>query len=469
MSVHAREMVDAITAGDVSGLRSAFDQYAQDLYAYCQSRLTGPAGPAEAADALQDVFIITSAKVSQLRQPERLRAWLFAVARNECHRRLRVAARSAPLYEAAAETADEAAPAVAGAPAGRSALVSAALAALPPGEREVCELNLRHDLYGADLGEVLGVPRDQAQALASRARARFGVSLAILLAAGSGPDLCPDLTASLGGRGATLTGLRTARARRHIERCPVCRERMYRDLSPGVMLGLLPVPGLPAGLRGRIVRSAADAAPDEVARRGQVARRAEPFGAGGFPVQRTVPSGTRWQAVHVLAAVTAAVALAVLGGGMFYVDYASAHAGPPATTASTPRAGSRAMALDPPVYVPSAKPAAAPRGSSAPALIPSANGSTVPSPLRTVPGAAPSRPPAHPAHPAPPAHASPAPSHSSPVPTTPGTGTSVPTTPGPGTSDPTTGVPATPPTSPATTTLPVPALTSLPFGAKLSA
>jgi RNA polymerase sigma factor (sigma-70 family) len=487
-SVRAREMVSAIVAGDVTGLGSAYDKYAPDLYAYCQSRLADaadaadPADPADAASLVQDVFIIASARVSQLRQPDRLRAWLFAVARNECHRRLRASARSAPLYEAASEMTGEMPMATAGPAADPRALVAAALTGLSPTEREVCELSLRHDLYGADLGDVLGLPREQAQALAARARSRFGASLGVLLAAGPGPDFCPELAALLHGRGATPTGLWRVRARRHIERCEVCRDRMRRDLSPAVMLGLLPKPELPAGLRHQILRAAADVSPDAAAGREEVTSRADPFGAGGFPVQLTAPSATRWQLAHGLAAVAAIVALGVLGGGMFYVDYASAHPGPP-SAAAAPGGGSgwRAFALAGPASVPSVGPSSGPSGpgapgpsSSAPVFIPSANGSTVPSPLRAPATTTPSgrsnssSGSTSPSHSGTPTHVSPSPTHASPVPThsspssTPPSSTPPSSTP-PSSTPPSSSPPSSTPTSPPPApTTPPPATTLLP-------
>jgi RNA polymerase sigma factor (sigma-70 family) len=462
--VQAREIVSAILAGDVTGLGTAFDEYAPDLYTYCQSRLVDPA---DTASAVQDVFAIASAKVSQLGQPDRLRAWLFAVARNECHRRLSATARSAPLYEAAAELADDAAAATDGTgQADPHALVSAALDGLSPAEREVCELNLRHDLYGADLGDVLGVPREQAQTLAARARGRFGTSLAVLLAAGPGQEFCPDLAATLHGRGPTPTGLRRVRARRHIERCEVCRDRTRRDLSPAVMLGLRPVPELPADLRDRILRLAADVAPEAAAGRDEVTLRAEPFGPSGFPVQLTQPSATRWQLAHVMAAITAVVALGVLGGGMFYVNYASAHAGSPSTLQAAALPGGRALALAPPVPVPSAAPARpGPARSvpvrSVPVYIPAAAGMSAPSPLRTLPATTPSgrkmspSGPTSPSHSVLPTHVSPSPTHASPSPThvspTPTHASPTPTVPKP---------PVTTPPAPTTPALTTPAGTS---------
>ena len=79
-------MVAAIVAGDPDGIAQAYDTYAMPLYSYCRSLLREPE---DAADAVQDTFLIAMAKLGSLRDPGKLRSWLFAVARNECYRRLR--------------------------------------------------------------------------------------------------------------------------------------------------------------------------------------------------------------------------------------------------------------------------------------------------------------------------------------------------------------------------------------------
>ena len=89
--MHDREIVAAIVAGNPAGLAAAYDRYAAALHTYCRTLL---AEPADAADAVQDTFIVAAAKLDGLRDPDRLRPWLYAVARNECHRRLRAPARS---------------------------------------------------------------------------------------------------------------------------------------------------------------------------------------------------------------------------------------------------------------------------------------------------------------------------------------------------------------------------------------
>ena len=76
------------------------------LYAYCRSLLREPA---DAADAVQDTFLIAAAKLGGLKDPGKLRPWLYAVARNECLRQLRSGLTASALDQAVdmpAESAD---------------------------------------------------------------------------------------------------------------------------------------------------------------------------------------------------------------------------------------------------------------------------------------------------------------------------------------------------------------------------
>ena len=68
-----RDIVAAIIGGDPAGLAAAYDQYAASLHAYCRTLL---GEPADAADAVQDTFVVAAAKASGLRDPDRLRPWL---------------------------------------------------------------------------------------------------------------------------------------------------------------------------------------------------------------------------------------------------------------------------------------------------------------------------------------------------------------------------------------------------------
>jgi RNA polymerase sigma factor (sigma-70 family) len=311
-----RDVVAAIVAGDPAGLAAAYDAYAVSLHAYCRTLL---GEPADAADAVQDTFVIAAAKLGGLRDPDRLRPWLYAVARNECHRRLRGRARQADLDEAG-EVTD------AGADVGEQAergdlrrLMLAAISGLNSGDREVIELNLRHDLDGADLAGALGVPVNQAHALASRARGQLERSLGALLVARTGREQCAELAALLAGWDGQLTPLLRKRVSRHIEHCEICGERKRRELSPAALLSVLPLAVLPPDLRQQVLHLVSDSRPEVIGYRADVVRRSEPYAESGFPVPvdpvAEPPAGHPVRNVALIAA----VALLILGGSLTYL------------------------------------------------------------------------------------------------------------------------------------------------------
>jgi RNA polymerase sigma factor (sigma-70 family) len=345
--MHDREIVAAIVAGKPAGLAAAYDKYAQGLYGYCRSMLTEPA---DAGDAVQDTFIVAASKLSGLREAGRLQAWLFAVARNECHRRLRARALSASLDEAAEHTDDTEVIATGAQQAELRALVHAALSGLNPGEREIIELGLRRELAGDDLADVLGVSRNQAHALASRARSQFETSLGVLLVARSGREYCPDLAAILEGWDGELTVLIRKRVNRHIERCEVCGERKRRELNPTMLLGLLPMAVASASLREQVLHLAADATPGSLAYHAGVVGRAGSFTSSGFPPQVSPLRPAQLSRVPRLgnvgrAAVAAGAAAALLGGALPFLrlhPIPPAAVGPqPGSSGAAPHAASR--------------------------------------------------------------------------------------------------------------------------------
>jgi len=307
------EMVDAILDGQGNGLAAAYDRYAPALYGYCRSLLGEPAG---AADAVQDTFIIAVGALGRLGEPARLRTWLYAVARNECRRRLRARALSVPAG-GAGEPADDTVDLGAGAESAElRTIVSAALAGLDPGDREIVELNLRQDLDGQDLADVLGVRASQAQALVSRARGRFEASLRALLTARTGRESCPQLAAITPGWDGQLDALQRARINRHAEHCENCRERGRYELDPATLLGMLPVAVPPTGLRGQLFDLAGDVSPVPSAYRAGVISRAGPFRRSGFPIPLDPPHPARRPVTWALAAGAGAAAVAVIAGGI---------------------------------------------------------------------------------------------------------------------------------------------------------
>ena len=336
------ELVAAIVAGDPEGLAEAYDKYASPLYTYCRSLLREPA---DAADAVQDTFVIAASRLAGLRDRERLRSWLYAVARNECRRHMRESAAeviSAP--DEVPEVTDESAEVGAGAEREElRTLLRSAVRGLNSGEQDLIELQLRQGLEAGEIADVLGVSRNHAHALLSRARDQLETSLGALLVARTGREDCAALTAMLADWDGQLTVLMRKRLNRHIEQCPVCDERRRRELAPAMLLGLaplaaIPVLAAPASLREQVLRLVSSDAPEAAAHRAAVLQRTPPFGHHGFPRPLDPPKPPRLRTRQAQAAAAGAVvaviaalvviALALAGGS-------GRHGGPQAAGGQT--------------------------------------------------------------------------------------------------------------------------------------
>ena len=334
------EIVASIVAGDPDGLAAAYDRYADALYKYCRSLLGEPDAPADAADAVQDTFLIAPSRLAGLSDSGLLRAWLYAVARNECLRILRSRKTEPALMEAPAE-ADAAIDITEGSAerARLRALLADTAHGLNPDERELLELQLRHGLDPDEVAAVLDVSADHVYVLASKAHDQLEACLAVLLVGRSRRGDCDELEALLGDWDGQLTVPLRKRVYRHIESCSTCHTRLDLELRPAVLLGwpadaamaaaamesFRLAPGAPEGLREHTLSLAVGQDPASVAHRAAVVGRAGPFGRDGFPGSQRHPgaiAGLRSlprARVAVAAAVVAAVAVAAtafaLSGG----------------------------------------------------------------------------------------------------------------------------------------------------------
>jgi len=345
------EVVAAIVAGDPAGLAEAYDRYARPLFSYCRALLHEPA---DAADAVQDTFLVATAKLRDLRDPARLRPWLYAVARNECFRRLRAGKALSALEEAADLPATSADIGATAEQAELSQLIRAALDGLNPGDRDVIELSLVAELEGDELAAALGVSRNHAHALLSRARSQLERSLGALIVARTGRDACASLDSMLAGWDGRLTVLMRKRISRHIDDCDTCGERKRRELTPAMFAGAVPIAALslkalPAvfspGFRDQLLRVLADRSPAGTAHRLSVANRAAPFGPNGFPKPVSPPGAAPWRRVrhHPRAVVAAAAAAVVVAGAIAAgVIAGSPNRPPPAGAAGGPSPGASA-------------------------------------------------------------------------------------------------------------------------------
>jgi RNA polymerase sigma factor (sigma-70 family) len=249
------ELVAAVRAGDRAAFAAVYDRYGGKLYdfAYATTRHRE-----DAADAVADTFVRFAERLGQLRDPDRLRPWLYAITRNECMRRLK--GRGRMLFdgdERLTEMADDS-----GTPESSAEntalrdLVWAAAAGLADRDRAMLDLHLRQGLDGAELGEAMGMTAAHAYVQLNRLRSQVERSLGALLVARTGRDDCPDLDALLTDWDGTLTPIIRKRVARHVETCETCGERKRRMVSPWALLATVPIVLAPLGLRDRVLEQA---------------------------------------------------------------------------------------------------------------------------------------------------------------------------------------------------------------------
>lgn len=291
-----------VLAGEPTGYAELYDRYATPLYAYCHSMLPDRE---RALGAVGVTFMIAVCRLGELRDADRLRPWLYALARNECRGRADGRAGSGPADLAGLAAAGDAEPSrergqssepareedgePPAAELSQAGIAAAAMRWLSLDDRDVIELCLRHHLSGPDLNDVLGMPAGRAQAAVTRARTRLRRALGTLLVARWGREDCPDLDGMLAGWDGRPTGLMRQRVRRHIGSCDTCRSREEHEVPSEALAGLLAAvaqPAPPPGLRDDVLRLLAEIAP--AATKGDliadlVAHRAGSFGSSGFP------------------------------------------------------------------------------------------------------------------------------------------------------------------------------------------
>ncbi|MEO3757420.1 sigma-70 family RNA polymerase sigma factor [Mycobacterium sp. B14F4] len=245
------ELVAASAAGDQGAFAQIYDRYADRLHDFCIGMLADRDG---AADCVQDTFCIAATRLRQLRDPQRLRPWLYAIARSEVLRRIRERRRETPSDDLPDTASADPSPDTLAARMELADLVAEAAGGLSDRDRSVLELAFRHGLGGPDLADALGVTPANANTIVHRLRETVQRSLGALLVSrrvrSSGG--CPELAEILDGWDGQFTVLMRKRISRHIESCAVCDEERRRLVSPVALLGAAPVfiPA-PAWLRER--------------------------------------------------------------------------------------------------------------------------------------------------------------------------------------------------------------------------
>jgi RNA polymerase sigma factor (sigma-70 family) len=214
----------------------------------------------DAADMVQDVFCIAAERLGQLRDPERLKPWLYAVLRNEVYRRTKRRRRTTPTDFQSETVPDVVAPTDPGAEgasvafAELASLVRAAAAGLDERDQLILELSIRQGLDGADLADALGVTPEQSYSMVHRMRERVDRSLGAFVVAKAGRRDCSTLDEILRDWDGEFNVLIRKRVARHIESCETCA-RTKGKVAPLALFGAAPVLAAPLGLRERVLEA----------------------------------------------------------------------------------------------------------------------------------------------------------------------------------------------------------------------
>jgi RNA polymerase sigma factor (sigma-70 family) len=235
------DLVRGSVAGDRTAFAQIYDRYADRLHDYCVRMLRDRDG---AADCVQEAFCVAATRLPQLRDPEKLRPWLYAIARNEALARLRERRRETPFDELPDIESHDATPDNVAARAELADLIAKATGGLSDRDRVVFDLAFHHGLSGTELADVLEISHTNANKIVLRLRRTIERSLGALLLsrrAGSARGGCTELGEILAGWDGQLTVLMRKRISRHIDSCPPCDDEQRRLVNPAALLSTTPI------------------------------------------------------------------------------------------------------------------------------------------------------------------------------------------------------------------------------------
>ena len=300
---------DAQLAADLArnpsqGLSGVYNAYSAKLYTYALTMLRDPA---TAQDVVHDSLLVAAGSIGQLRDPAKLRPWLYAITRNECLRAIRGRNRFSDTDEVI-EVPDDSVDFYAGLRRDEaSRIVAQGMAAMNPADRDILALALQHDLDVERLSQITGTKPNALHARLSRARTGLSDAIsALVLHRARGKD-CETLAGIIAPADQPLSPLLRKRILRHLRDCDVCERRRRGALAalrPAMAAPVFVAP--PADLLSRIQHSLhqGQAAP--------VSAAARPFDAEGFPRPLDGRRSTAW----IIAAAATVVALVLVAAGL---------------------------------------------------------------------------------------------------------------------------------------------------------
>ena len=172
------EAAGDVEAPPVDALRELVLQHYQDVYRYA-FRLAG--SQADAEDLTQQAFLIAHRKLDQLRQPDRLKSWLFAILRScflkACRRSVPLTGQQVAVDEMPDRAVDESSI--------DDEQLQVAIQSLPAEFKVVLLMFYFEQLSYQEIADALEIPTGTVMSRLSRAKGRLRHRL---LATGGGPE-----------------------------------------------------------------------------------------------------------------------------------------------------------------------------------------------------------------------------------------------------------------------------------------
>lgn len=235
-------LVEAVRRGDEGAFPELYQRLAPAIHDYLII-LTGDRATAE--DLLQQTFLEAWRGLASLREPSKVRTWLYGIARHAGQEHLRSRTTPVPLdgvpdLEVTAPGPEDA---VLSDDAAR--LVWTAAASLEPNHQEALSLHLRHGLTYREIGDLLGLAPARANDLLIRSREALGRAVRSLFVARSSAA-CRDLHALAPGGADSLTVEQRRAVDHHLRLCDECHALGLRLTRPEELFGAVVLATLPA-------------------------------------------------------------------------------------------------------------------------------------------------------------------------------------------------------------------------------
>lgn len=246
------QLVVAAGEGDAHAYAAIYDRYADRVHDFCASILRSRA---DAADALQETFLVAFETISGLAEPNRLRSWLYAIAHRAVQDRVE--------RDGGPSVADEI-DAILGAGASGQRVSRAELAefvwdasgGLGLADRVLLDLHLRQGLDGRDLAGAVGVTSAQLDARLPQLEAHVERSLGALVVARTAQRTCPELAGILSNQERQRSPDFRVELTAHVDDCERCNSSRRIAPSSLDLLASAPPTPAPAYLRGVVLGKA---------------------------------------------------------------------------------------------------------------------------------------------------------------------------------------------------------------------